>query len=364
MKIGILGAGQLARMIALAGYPLGMEFIFLDPSKDACANPLGTALIGDYDDPRLLATLAEQADVVTYEFENVPAEVAAFLSARTQVFPNPKALAVAQDRLFEKDFFRALDIATPNYAPVDSLADLQLAMQQLGYPAIVKSRTQGYDGKGQVLLKSEAELADAWQTLNGVPAIVEAFMPFTREVSIIAARSQQGEIVFYPLSENQHKGGILRVSLSTDGDPLQAQAEAYVSRLLEELNYVGILALELFDLNGQLVANEFAPRVHNSGHWTIEGAYTSQFENHLRAIANLPLGCTQAIGASAMVNFIGGIPSASDVLSIPGSRLHLYGKSARKGRKVAHVNLHYPHHEQLIAPLKQLSALAEHIDDS
>ncbi|KJV06517.1 5-(carboxyamino)imidazole ribonucleotide synthase, partial [Methylocucumis oryzae] len=310
------------------------------------------------------ATLAEQADVVTYEFENVPAEVAAFLSARTQVFPNPKALAVAQDRLFEKDFFRALNIATPNYAPVDSLTDLELAMQQLGYPAILKSRTQGYDGKGQVLLKSEAELADAWQTLSGVPAIVEAFMPFTREVSIIAARSQQGEIVFYPLSENQHKGGILRVSLSTDGDPLQAQAEVYISRILKELDYVGVLALELFDLDGQLVANEFAPRVHNSGHWTIEGAYTSQFENHLRAIANLPLGCTQAIGASAMVNFIGGIPAASDVLSIPGSRLHLYGKSARKGRKVAHANLHYPNHQQLTEPLARLNALAEQLDDS
>ncbi|MGZ5027357.1 MAG: 5-(carboxyamino)imidazole ribonucleotide synthase [Methylobacter sp.] len=364
MKVGVLGAGQLARMIALAGVPLGLDFIFLDPSADACANRLGEALIGDYNDPNLLAQLAERADVVTYEFENVPAEVAGFLTSHTQVHPSPKALAVAQDRLIEKTFFHDIGIPTPNYAAVDSLESLQQAMTGIGYPAILKSRTQGYDGKGQSMLKSADDLTQAWELLQGVPAVVEAFVPFKREVSIIAVRSVSGEVAFYPLSENLHRGGILRVSECRADDRMQQQAETYVSRLLEALDYVGVLALELFEVDGQLVANEFAPRVHNSGHWTIEGAETSQFENHLRAILDLPLGSTAPVGHPAMVNFIGGLPKVEELLEVPHAHLHLYDKAPRKGRKVAHATVRAESQEQLSELVKKLAALADQVDDS
>ncbi|CAG0939611.1 partial 5-(carboxyamino)imidazole ribonucleotide synthase, partial [Candidatus Brocadiaceae bacterium] len=308
MKVGVLGAGQLARMIALAGVPLGVEFIFLDPSKDAGANRLGEALTGDYYAPELLEKLAETANVVTYEFENVPAHVAEFLASHTEVHPDPKALATAQDRFIEKNFFNSIGIPTPKYAAVHSLEELQHVMTDIGYPAILKSRTQGYDGKGQSVLRSDADLAAAWDVSKGVHAIVEGFVPFDREVSIIAVRSTTGETKFYPLAENAHRSGILRVSEGLVNDPLQTKAQDYATRLLEALNYVGVLALELFEVNGELIANEFAPRVHNSGHWTIEGAETSQFENHLRAILGLPLGSTDLVGSSAMVNFIGGVP--------------------------------------------------------
>lgn len=364
MKVGILGAGQLARMIALAGYPLGLDFIFLDPAKDACANKLGEHLQGDYKDPRLLAQLAEAADVVTYEFENVSADVAEFLTSHTQVHPSPKALAVAQDRLIEKNFFRALDIPTPDFAPIDSLEDLEQVMTSIGYPAILKSRRLGYDGKGQSVLKSEADLRQAWELMEGAPAIVEAFVPFEREVSIIAVRSVSGAMVFYPLSENLHRGGILRIAKCCEGDAMQDQAEAYVSRLMDELGYVGVLALELFETGGRLIANEFAPRVHNSGHWTIEGAETSQFENHLRAILDLPLGSTAPVGKAAMVNFIGGFPEAQEVLALQQAHLHLYDKSPRKGRKVAHATIRAENSEQLSSLLGQLTALASRVDDS
>ncbi|MGJ0485104.1 MAG: 5-(carboxyamino)imidazole ribonucleotide synthase [Methylomicrobium sp.] len=364
MKVGVLGAGQLARMIALAGYPLGVDFIFLDPAKDACANKLGTHLHGDYDDPALLAQLAEMSDIVTYEFENVPSEVAHFLATHTEVHPSPNALAVAQDRLVEKNYFNSIGIPTPNFAPINSLADLNDAMAMIGWPAIVKSRRMGYDGKGQAFVRTPDDLPKAWEAMAGVPAIVEAFVPFDREVSIIAARSPQGEIVFYPLSENLHKGGILRVSECRDSDPMQAQAEDYVTRLLEGLDYAGVLALELFQVNGHLFANEFAPRVHNSGHWTIEGAETSQFENHLRAILSLPLGSTRSVGHSAMVNFIGGLPETAKVLAIEHAHLHLYDKAPRKGRKVAHATLRAESREQLSSRLKTLSELAEQVDDS
>jgi 5-(carboxyamino)imidazole ribonucleotide synthase len=269
MKVGILGGGQLARMIALAGYPLGIRFIFLDPSVGACATTLGSHLHGDYQDEKLLAELAKRADVVTYEFENVPAKVANFLESETSVYPPSKALAVAQDRLVEKEFLNDLGIPTAPYENIATFASLQGAMEKIGYPAILKTRTQGYDGKGQSVLKSAADLKSSWEKLDGLSAIVEGFVKFSREVSIIAVRSVSGELAFYPLSENVHRGGILRVSESRENDPMQAKAEDYATRLLTTLNYVGVLALELFEVNGELVANEFAPRVHNSGHWTI-----------------------------------------------------------------------------------------------
>ena len=329
-----------------------------------CPNRLGTHLHGDYNDPRLLAQLAERADVVTYEFENVPADVAEFLASHTQVHPAPKALAVAQDRLIEKAFFHDLDIPVSPYAAVDSFESLEQAMSIIGWPAILKSCTMGYDGKGQSLLKSVDDLKPAWEQLAGVPGVVEAFVPFDREVSIIAARNVSGATVFYPLSQNLHRGGILRVSESCDNDPMQKQAEAYILRLMEALDYVGVLALELFEIDGKLIANEFAPRVHNSGHWTIEGAETSQFENHLRAILDLPLGATTTVGKAAMVNFIGGLPATEELLAIPHTHMHLYDKAPHKGRKVAHATVRAETTGQLAALIKQLIALADKVDDS
>lgn len=364
MKVGILGGGQLARMIALSGYPLDLEFIILDPSDAAGAVGLGEHLHGDYNDQILLAELAEKADVVTYEFENVPADVAAFLADHTQVYPAPNALAVSQDRLHEKEFFHKLGIPTAHYAAISSLDDLQQAMEHIGYPAILKSRRMGYDGKGQVILKSADQLADAWKAVEGVDCVVEGFVNFQREVSIIAARRPKGELVFYPLSENVHDKGILRVSECCLDDKLQQQAEEYVSKLLDALDYVGVIALELFDVNGTFIANEFAPRVHNSGHWTIEGAETSQFENHLRAILDLPLGSTKARGYTGMVNFIGGLPAAASVLDISHAHHHLYAKSPRKGRKVAHATVRSDNREQYSQSLQALVELAKSTDDS
>ena len=360
----MLGGGQLARMIALAGYPLDLEFIILDPSEDAGAVRLGEHLHGDYDDKKLLAELAEKADVVTYEFENVPADVAAFLADHTQVYPAPNALAVAQDRLHEKNFFHQLDIPTAHYAAVSSLEDLQQAMVHIAYPAILKSRRMGYDGKGQVVLRSAGQLAEAWEEVQKVESIVEGFVDFQREVSIIAARRASGEVVFYPLSENTHEKGILRVSECCVDDKLQQQAEDYVMRLLDALGYVGVIALELFEVNGSFVANEFAPRVHNSGHWTIEGAETSQFENHLRAILDFPLGSTKARGYTGMVNFIGGLPAVESVLGISHAHYHLYGKSPRTGRKVAHATVRSDSAEEYTQSLQRLVELAKATDES
>ncbi len=364
MKVGILGGGQLARMIALAGYPLGVDFIILDPSDVAGAIGLGEHLHGQYDDQALLAELAEKADVVTYEFENVPADVAKFLASHTTVYPSPNALAVAQDRLHEKNFFHQLNIPTAEYAAVASLDDLRSAMQHLAYPAILKSRRMGYDGKGQVVLTSVDQLADAWEAVQGVDSIVEAFVPFQRELSIIAARRPGGEVVFYPVSENRHDKGILRVSECCIDGKAQRQAEAYVVKLLDALDYVGIIALELFDVDGKLVANEFAPRVHNSGHWTIEGAETSQFENHLRAILDLPLGSTDVRGYTGMVNFIGDVPLSERALALPGVHLHLYDKSPRKGRKVAHATVRSDDADSYLLLLTKLIDFSKEADNS
>lgn len=364
MKVGILGGGQLARMIALSGYPLGLNFVILDPDPNAGASGLSEHLLGAYDDPALLALLAEKADVVTYEFENVPAHVAEYLSSHTTVYPPANALAVAQDRLLEKTFFNELGIETAPFATIDSLEDLQQAMPSIGYPAILKSRRLGYDGKGQVVIKASEQLAEAWDAMQGAASIIEGFVPFRREVSIIAARRPSGDIAFYPLSENQHSGGILRIATACQDDPQQMMAQDYVRRLLEKLEYVGVIALELFDVDGHLLANEFAPRVHNSGHWSIEGSETSQFENHLRAIVDLPLGSTKTRGHAAMVNFIGGLPDSEQVLDIANAHLHLYDKSARKGRKVAHATVRCDDAAQFASALQSIAELAKSTDNS
>ena len=364
MKVGILGGGQLARMLALSGYPLDLEFIILDPSKEAGAVGLGEHLHGEYDDPVLLAELAKKADVITYEFENVPAKVAAFLAEQTQVYPAPNALEVAQDRLVEKNFFQQLNIQTAPYAEVDSLQDCQRVMQNIAYPAIIKSRRMGYDGKGQVVIKSAEQLPAAWESMQGAPSIIEGFVNFQREVSIIAARRANGDVAFYPVSENVHDKGILRVAKCCTNDGVQQKAENIATRVLNSLDYVGIIAIELFDVEGELVANEFAPRVHNSGHWTIEGSETSQFENHLRAILDLPLGSTQTRGYTGMVNFIGDVPETKEVLSINHAHHHLYAKSPRKSRKVAHATVRTDDEASFSHSLKQLLALAQATDNA
>lgn len=337
--IGILGGGQLARMLALAGHPLGLNFIVLDPTNGVCSAAVAHQLEGAYDDKNLLAKLAEQVDVVTYEFENVPAESAAFLADKVAIYPPQKALATAQDRLAEKTACHDLGIETAPFVAVNSLAELEAAMATVGWPAVLKTRREGYDGKGQAVLRQPEDLAEGWQSIGEVAAIVEGFVPFDREISMIAVRSTTGETAFYPLTENEHRDGILRLSIARPDDAMQAQAEEYAAKVLDELDYVGVLALELFQAGDHLLVNEFAPRVHNSGHWTQDGAVTCQFENHLRAILGLPLGATDMVGHAGMVNLIGDIPASEAVLAINSAHLHLYDKESRVGRKVGHINL-------------------------
>jgi 5-(carboxyamino)imidazole ribonucleotide synthase len=342
MKVGILGGGQLGRMLALAGYPLGLSFRFLDPAPGPPVEGLAELVSAGWEDQAALEAFVRGLDVVTYEFENVPAEAAAWLGQRAPVHPAIEALRVAQDRLAEKQTFQALGIHTNPFHAVDSRRSLDVGVARLGLPAVLKTRRGGYDGKGQMVLRSPADLEAAWQALGGVPLLLEGFVPFTREVSQVAVRGLNGDIRCYPLVENHHAEGILRLTIAPAADvsaAVRAQAEEAVRRLMEHFGYVGVLALELFQVGDELLANEMAPRVHNSGHWTIEGARTSQFENHLRAITGWPLGVTEAVGHSAMVNLIGTVPEEPRVLAIPGAHLHLYGKPPRPGRKLGHVTL-------------------------
>ena len=339
MRIGVLGGGQLARMLALAGYPLGLEFVFLCPVRDACAAPLGEHLRADFEDEAALQRLAAKVDRVTYEFESVPAATVEYLEGKVPVYPPPRALAVARDRLHEKSLCNELGIETAPFMAVDGLEDLRQAVETIGLPAILKTRTLGYDGKGQQRLHEASGLDAAWEGIGGAAAILEGFVPFEREVSLVAVRSLSGEMAFYPLSENRHDAGILRLSTSLPDDPMQGVAEDYARRLLEHLEYVGVLAIEFFQRDGRLLVNEMAPRVHNSGHWTIEGAVTSQFENHLRAILDLPLGSTALVGRPGMVNLIGELPDIGEVLRMPEAHLHLYGKAPRPGRKLGHITV-------------------------
>lgn len=359
ITVGVLGAGQLGRMLALAGYPLGLRFRFLDPTPDAPAGQLAEQVIGDYHDTDTLAEFAAGCNVITYEFENVPVQTARFLDQHLPVFPPPPALQVSQDRLIEKQFFNQLGIPTSPFAGVDSLAALEAAVAEIGLPAVLKTRRFGYDGKGQAVLRKPADLAPAWAELGGVPLILEAWLPFDRELSIIVATNHTHS-TFYPLVENHHRDGILRLSIAPAPElnlQLQQQAHNYATSILTALNYVGVFAIELFQLGEHLLANEMAPRVHNSGHWTIEGAATSQFDNHLRAIVGLPLGSTAALGHSAMLNIIGELPDLAAVAAIPYTHLHLYGKQPRPNRKLGHVTLTTNSYAELQALLPQLQKL-------
>ncbi len=362
MLVGIVGGGQLGRMLALAGYPMGLSFRLLDPAPEACAGAVAPLVVGAYDDPGALARLVEGAAVLTYEFENVPVEAVRAIEDRTPVFPPPAALEVGQDRLAEKVLFTELGIPTPRFLPVDGPQDVRTALAEIGSPLVLKTRRLGYDGKGQVVIRDREGAEEAFARLGGVPCIAESYVDFARELSILAVRGRDGSVLTYPLVENRHREGILRVSIApapgtTPG--LQARAEGYACAVMERLGYVGVLAIELFECGGELLANELAPRVHNSGHWTIEGAETSQFENHLRAICGMPLGRTDPVGVSAMVNIIGRRVDAAEVLAVPGAHLHDYGKAPRPGRKLGHVTIRAGGAEELLERLGRVLAIVE-----
>ena len=357
MKIGVIGGGQLGRMLALAGTPLGMNFAFLDPAPDACSAALGEHLCADYGDRDHLRQLADEVDLVTFEFESVPAETVAFLSQFVPVYPSAEALRIARDRWFEKSMFKDLGIPTPEFADIQSQADLDAAALSIGLPAVLKTRTLGYDGKGQKVLRKPADVADAFAELGSVPCILEGFVSFSGEVSLIAVRGRDGETCFYPLVHNTHEEGILRLSVASSNHPLQSLAEDYVGRVLNKLDYVGVLAFEFFEVDGGLKANEIAPRVHNSGHWTIEGAECSQFENHLRAVTGLPLGSTAKLGESAMLNFIGEVPEVAKVIAIEDCHLHHYSKAFKIGRKVGHATLRCPDRSTLDRQITAVESL-------
>ncbi|MEA9555005.1 5-(carboxyamino)imidazole ribonucleotide synthase [Xanthomonas nasturtii] len=343
--VGILGGGQLARMLVLAGSPLGLRFAVFDPAADACAGQVAPLQVGAFDDAVALAAFAAQVDVITFDFENVPAASAQQLAAQVPVFPRPDALAVAQDRLSEKTLFRELGIPVPEFAAIDDRAGLDAALARIGTPCVLKTRRFGYDGKGQFRIKTLADADAAWTALGAQAAkvglILEAFVPFQREVSVVAVRGRDGEFRAWPLTENWHVDGVLSASLAPANvdATLQEVAEAHARAIADTLDYVGVFALELFVRDGALLANEIAPRVHNSGHWTIEGAETSQFENHLRAVLGLPLGSTAMRGHACMLNWLGAMPDAVAFLAVPGGHWHDYGKQARDGRKVGHATL-------------------------
>jgi len=348
--IGVLGAGQLGRMLALAGYPLGQRFRFLDPAHEAPIKDLAEFVRADFRDTEALDRFAAGLEVVTYEFENVLVEVAQRLSRRVPVYPPPAALQMSQDRLDEKTFFQQHSIPTAPFVAVRTRSDLDGALSEVGGPAILKTRRMGYDGKGQCPIRERAAAEQAWQTLTksrkdtvaDAGLLLEGFVRFDRELSQIAVRSPGGQKVFYPLVENHHADGMLRLSLAPAPELTPTLAELardYATRVLEALDYVGVLAIEFFQQGEQLIANEMAPRVHNSGHWTIEGAQTSQFENHLRAILGLPLGSTEVRGPCAMLNIIGELPDVNVVMAHAGAHLHLYGKKPRPGRKIGHITV-------------------------
>jgi 5-(carboxyamino)imidazole ribonucleotide synthase len=358
--VGILGGGQLARMLALAGAPLGLRFLVLDNTSDACAAQFAPQLLADYRDEAALADFASRVDVATFDFENVPAESAHWLAERIRVFPSPRALAVAQDRLAEKSMFRDLGIGVPDFADVTTREALDAAIAKLGTPCILKTRRLGYDGKGQFRLRGVGDADAAWAALGAqattVGLILEAFVPFQREVSVVAVRGRDGEFRTWPLTENWHESGILSASLApaTADAALAEQAIECARRVANALDYVGVFALELFIRDGQLLANEMAPRVHNSGHWTIEGAETSQFQNHLRAVLGLPLGSTAMVGHACMLNWIGALPDAAGVLADPNGHWHDYGKAPREGRKVGHATLRADSRDELAASLERV----------
>lgn len=342
MKIGVLGAGQLGRMLALSAYPLGHQMRFLALSEEDPSSLLGKTFIHN-NNPEMVSNFADSSDIVTYESENTDVTIVNEISKNTKVYPSDKSLYISQHRGREKALLDTLKIPCAPYQMVNSLDDLKSAIKNIGIPSILKTATDGYDGKGQFLIKSEAQIDEAWEKMSGVDAILEGFINFKRELSLIAVRGIDGSLEYYPLVENSHHEGILRQTLAPAQNisvSLQNKAEEYMSSLLKEIKHVGVLTIELFESDDGLLVNEIAPRVHNSGHWTIEGAQTSQFENHIRAITESPLGQTTMTSKfSAMINIIGVHGPIQKVLKTKNAHLHLYNKAERTGRKLGHITL-------------------------
>jgi 5-(carboxyamino)imidazole ribonucleotide synthase len=340
LHVGIVGAGQLGRMLALAGYPLGVRCLFLDRSADSPGAQVAPTLLGDLEDAARLGELASRSDVLTFDWENISGSALKPLEKITKVRPPRAALEVSQDRLAEKALFAKLKIPVAAHAAVESEPELLAATKKIGLPGVLKTRRLGYDGKGQFVLRDSAQIGEAWAAIGAAGLIYEKYQAFSREVSLVGVRSATGDTVFYPLSANTHEGGILRYSVAPFANAnLERAAKLYMKRVMNALDYIGVLCIEFFVVNGRLVANEMAPRVHNSGHWTIEGCVTSQFENHLRAICGMPLGSTRALGHTAMVNFLGKMPELDRLLAIDGLAFHDYGKEPRPGRKLGHCTI-------------------------
>ncbi len=341
--IGILGGGQLGRMLALAAARLGFKCHVFCPSPDSPAfDVVHRVTCADYTDTEALDRFAADVDVVTYEFENVPAETATFLSARVPVLPDPKILATTQDRLAEKQFVSSLGIGTAPFADIGAAAALAPALERIGRPAVLKTRRFGYDGKGQAAIKNGTDPQTAWREVGGQPCILEAFVPFAREVSVVAARGQDGSVACYDVTENEHRDHILKVSRvpAEVSEAGAREALRIAETIAKTFGYVGVLAVEMFVLqDGGILVNEIAPRVHNSGHWTLDGASISQFEQHIRAVAGWALGKPVRHGRVEMINLIGAeVENYKKWLAVPGAAVHLYGKAAvRPGRKMGHV---------------------------
>jgi 5-(carboxyamino)imidazole ribonucleotide synthase len=361
MFVGILGGGQLGRMLGEAGQPLGMTFRFLDPGDPISAQAVGGQVKAGYDDPQGLEEFRQGLDVVTYEFENVPMESAALLSGHLPVYPSALPLRTAQDRLYEKNHAQTQGLKTPRFAPFFFKDEFREALDTVGLPAVMKTRRFGYDGKGQRVIRTMEEADQAFADLQGVPLILEQFISFERELSLLAVRDQKGNTAFWPLVWNQHRDGILRLSIAPAPDvseELDKKSRDYAGKMMDSLDYTGVLAIEFFQKDGELFFNEMAPRVHNSGHWSIEGSKTSQFENHVRAVAGLPLGDTAMVGPSAMINLIGEMdPGLGEVLKIEGTFLHDYDKSPRPARKLAHLTVVADSSEGLNHQLAQINEL-------
>lgn len=360
-NVGILGAGQLGRMLALAGYPLELDFYLYDPSSKPSAGIGHITCDPDAKpDSKLLQQFLEKVDVVTYEFEHLPLDVVRHISQKKPLRPGLKSLEVCQHRALEKSLFDQLGIPTPAYRIVNSEPALIAAVEQLGCPVVAKTTTEGYDGKGQYVIKDPEECASAWALLKGVELIVEKFVQFERELSIIAVRSEDDDIRIYPLAENVHHQGILRFSTAPAPQvrpETKVLAEDYIKALLRELGHIGILTLELFETASGLLANEMAPRVHNSGHWSIEGAPCSQFQNHLRAVSGLPLGETEAHSPTCMINIIADKGDILAIMRYPYAHLHLYGKEERAGRKLGHVTIQADSYEELSWRVRNIAGL-------
>ena len=358
MRIGVLGAGQLGRMLALSAYPLGHQMRFLALSEEDPSSLLGKTFVHN-NNPEVIQKFSNDCDVVTYETENTDINIVNEISKTIEVYPRDLSLSLTQHRGREKTLLQQLNIPCAPFELINNVSDLTRAIKNIGLPAILKTTQDGYDGKGQFLIKSESQIDEAWEAMSGVESILEGFIDFKRELSLVAVRGTDGSLKYYPLAENSHHEGILRLTVAPAqeiSESLQKKAESYMISLLTEINHVGVLTLELFDSDDELIVNEIAPRVHNSGHWTIEGAQTSQFENHIRAITNTPLGDTSIKSQfNAMINIIGKHGPTNKVLETRNAHLHLYDKKERKNRKLGHITITSDSYEELQNSFDNLS---------